>query len=39
MNYELRIAGNCLFGAFLDGTNDSTQLIGIGIDTIEFCFR
>jgi len=35
MNYELRFAGNCLFGAFLDGGNDSTKLIRIGINNYE----
>jgi hypothetical protein len=37
-NYELRIAGQCPFRGFLDGSHDSTKLIGIGINAFELCF-
>jgi len=45
MNYELKITNYELllfdydpFSGFLDGSHDSTELIGIGINGLEFCF-
>jgi len=45
MNYELKITNYELllfdygpFRGFLDGSHDSTKLIGIGINAFELCF-
>jgi len=37
-NYELLLFGYDPFSGFLDGGNDSAELIGIGINALEFCF-